>query len=62
MCDKGFFLPSELPVDGVLRIANRGELQHQVTAFRRPAIMTFAEARRLLIRGRSLSASGRRPC
>jgi hypothetical protein len=58
MRDKGFYLPSALPTDGVLRIANQGDLAHQVTAFRLPASTSYAEARRLLIRGRSLERLG----
>jgi len=57
-CDKGFYLPSELPADGVLRIADQGDLPHQVTAFRLPASTSYAEARRLLIHGRSLERLG----
>ena len=58
MRDKGFYLPSELPADGVLRIANQGDLPHQVTAFRLPASTSYAEARRLLIHGGSLERLG----
>jgi len=62
MRDKGFNLPSELPADGVLRIANQGDLPHQVTAFRLPASTSYAEARRLLIHGDRSNASEPRPC
>ena len=58
MRDKGFYLPSELPTDGVLRIANQGDLAHQVTAFRLPKDTSYARARRLLISGRSLERLG----
>jgi hypothetical protein len=58
MRDKGFYLPSELPADGVLRIANQGDLPHQVTAFRLPKDTSYAQARRLLIGGRSLERLG----
>ena len=56
--DTGFELPSSLPADGVLRIANRGRLPHQVTAFRLRASISVAEARRLVIQGRSLERLG----
>jgi hypothetical protein len=56
--DKGFYLPSELPADGILRIANQGDLPHEVTAFRLPKATSYAEARRLLIHGRDLERLG----
>jgi hypothetical protein len=58
MRDEGFFLASELPADGILRIANQGDRPHQVTAFRLPATTTYAKARRLLLRGGSLERLG----
>jgi len=56
--DKGFKLPPALPSDGVLRIANRGDLPHQLTAFRLPASTSVAEARRQVIRGGSFARLG----
>ena len=56
--DKGFNLPPALPSDGVLRIANQGELPHQLTAFRLPASTSVAEARRQVIRGGSFARLG----
>jgi hypothetical protein len=58
MRDKGLSLPSELPADGVLRIANQGDLAHQVTAFRLSKDTSYAEARRLVISGRPLERLG----
>ena len=56
--DHGFDLPSALPADGVLRIANRGARLHEVTAFRLPASTSVAEARRIVIRGGSFARLG----
>lgn len=56
--DKGFYLPSVLPADGVLRISNQGDLVHQATAYRLKATVSLRVAVRAAQRGRDLAAYG----
>jgi len=56
--DKGFYLPSMLPADGVLRISNQGDLVHQATAYRLDRTVGYREAVRAARRGRDLGAYG----
>ena len=56
--DKGFYLPSLLPSDGVIRIANQGLLPHQATAYRLKATASYREAVRAATRGRFLERFG----
>jgi hypothetical protein len=56
--DKGFYLPSVLPADGIVRISNQGDLVHQATAYRLKRSVTYREAVRAAQRGRDLGAYG----
>ena len=56
--DKGCYLPSTLPADGILRIANQGDLPHQATAYRLKRTTSDREAVRAATEGRVLERLG----
>lgn len=56
--DKGLFLPSLLPADGIFRISNQGDRLHQATAYRLKRSASYREAVRAAYRGRFLGRFG----
>ena len=56
--DDGVTVPSALPRDGIVRVANRGELAHQVTVFRLKHDITEKQAIRAIRRGGRLDRIG----